>query len=302
MAKYSNEYKESLISRYENGESYYSISKTEGLTITTIRRWVDRKYLINNLDITDEIIKNIIEDYKSGIGVTKLQRKYGILEHKIKNILIKNNISKISHPNKTKNINYFEKIDTPEKADILGFIIADGNISSHNNQYSLKIHLQKEDVSILNFISKELDSSCSIKIKENSGLESCYVSYTSRKLIEDLIKLGVVPNKTGKEYLPFDLISEELHKDLISGFFDGDGGLRTNGIVSFCSSNLKLLETLQKKMNLNRKIIFDRNCYSFTLLKKDSEIFYKEYYQKSPFQLKRKKERFEYVFDNCPLP
>ena len=47
-------------------------------------------------------------------------------------------------------INYFKKIDN-NAAYILGFISADGNV---NENYSLRISLQKRDREILDFIKK----------------------------------------------------------------------------------------------------------------------------------------------------
>ena len=53
------------------------------------------------------------------------------------------------------NYNYFENIDTPNKAYYLGWALTDGNVS--NTQY--RIRLQKEDIDILEKFSKDINSS-----------------------------------------------------------------------------------------------------------------------------------------------
>ena len=58
---------------------------------------------------------------------------------------------------------YFDKIDSQNKAYILGFIYADGSI----NKGCLNITLSNKDVEILEFIKDELKYSGKISIKKN---------------------------------------------------------------------------------------------------------------------------------------
>ena len=39
----------------------------------------------------------------------------------------------------------------------------------------------------------------------------------------DLAKYGIIPRKTGHEFLPIDEIPDNLIRHFIRGFFDGDG-------------------------------------------------------------------------------
>ena len=49
------------------------------------------------------------------------------------------------------NHNYFETIDTPEKAYFLGFLYADGSISNTVKNKRVKINLAKKDIELLYF-------------------------------------------------------------------------------------------------------------------------------------------------------
>ena len=64
--------------------------------------------------------------------------------------------------------NYFDSIDNPNKAYIIGFIYADGSINLKRNL--LTICISEKDLEILEFIKKELNYSgiiSSKKIKKN---------------------------------------------------------------------------------------------------------------------------------------
>lgn len=65
---------------------------------------------------------------------------------------------------------FFDIIDSEEKAYFLGFIVADGNVSIYNNQYSLKIHVSMIDKEVidkfLHYI--ESDNKTNIRVVKNS--------------------------------------------------------------------------------------------------------------------------------------
>lgn len=117
------------------------------------------------------------------------------------------------------NENYFEKIDTPEKAYVLGFFYADG----YNNQKIgvLEFVQIKERLDILEQIRKQL--SCNYNIKEyTSG--KCTLNICSKKMSSDIANAGAVQNKSDLLEFPSEqIISKELIPHFIRGYFDGDG-------------------------------------------------------------------------------
>ena len=172
--------------------------------------------------------------------------------------------------------NYFEKIDTPEKAYWLGFIMADGcvNIRTENSK-RLYIGLSNKDIQHLEKFKKDIKSDHNILVSDvttnyNIGSNKsivCSLTINSVKLCNDLIKYGVIPKKSGKEYIS-DLIPKEFIRDFIRGFFDGDGsayyynGGKNIGF-SICSSSLLILEqindVLKNELDIDKEIIKSNN-------------------------------------------
>src|SRR5690554_2540712 len=104
-------------------------------------------------------------------------------------------------------------------AYILGLIFADGTVSRDTNQVSITLH--KDDVDLLKSVKYELKTNCKIL---DVGTSDCYrLPFFSSTIKEDLISLGVVPNKSLVVEMP-DVPTEFL-SDFVRGYFDGDGSL-----------------------------------------------------------------------------
>jgi hypothetical protein len=120
------------------------------------------------------------------------------------------------------NEDYFENIDTPEKAWILGFIGADGSNNPSTN--SLVFHLAIKDEEILTQIKEELSSEHNLfyLVKKDTGRKYVILSIASRKMSKDLIRQGIIPNKTLQYSFPTQL-PKNLYRHFLRGYFDGDG-------------------------------------------------------------------------------
>jgi hypothetical protein len=113
---------------------------------------------------------------------------------------------------------YFEIIDTPIKAYLLGLIAADGHIRNDGGCY-VRLALQKKDCMLIDRVREELSPKSSIISYRNAYA----LSICSRDMTKDLIDLGVGANKTTEIQWPN--INDALAADFILGFFDGDGML-----------------------------------------------------------------------------
>lgn len=123
----------------------------------------------------------------------------------------------------TLNESFFEKIDSEEKAYVLGFTYADGNNKTQGS--GLMFTLSAEDAEILEKIKKALNSNAKIIITERMGYtlgNVAHIDFNSHKISKDLIDKGAPPNKTYKIVFPF-FLSENLIPHFIRGYFDGDG-------------------------------------------------------------------------------
>lgn len=119
------------------------------------------------------------------------------------------------------NENYFDNVDTPNKAYILGWIMSDGYVSKNKLVFGLK------DLEILEFIKNETESGHKISevFKYDKRTNKTYQQYVlqicSKKMSESLNKLGIHQSKSFTVNLP--KIDKILHPHLIRGLFDGDG-------------------------------------------------------------------------------
>lgn len=157
--------------------------------------------------------------------------------------------------------NYFNTIDSEEKAYWLGFIYADGYITDNTLGISLSTvdidHLIKfkNSIKATNPIKKYL-SKATCKYK---SVEYCRILLKSNKLVEDVRDKGVLNNKSLILKVPNeDVLSRKLYRHFIRGYFDGDGSL----VLSRNSINFKICGT---KEFLERLInIFNENStYEF---------------------------------------
>lgn len=239
---YSEEIKKEAIKLYLEGLSAPSISKKIGANEGTIRGWIKISGNETRIGGTyskiydEKIFNQIMELYNNGVYSTEIDKILNLKRGIAAYLLRKNNIS-LRHrgpKSKIENENYFDTIDTPEKAYYLGWIMADGNISIYNGQYSLKLHVALRDKEIIDNFLKVINSSNKTKVKEDIN-SSYYVSLTSRHMCDSLIKFGVIPCKSGKEIFPTQ-IPAGLYHHFIRGFFDGDGitdiSRRRSGFVS----------------------------------------------------------------------
>jgi len=120
---------------------------------------------------------------------------------------------------------FFEKIDTEEKAYVLGFLMSDGNVDK--TMRSFRWQLAIADNLHLEKIQDILQSTHPITIikgkqyKKYLTHDSITLRIGSKKMCKDLAMLGCTPAKTLT--LQFPQLPSELIRHFIRGYFDGDG-------------------------------------------------------------------------------
>lgn len=281
----------------------YRAIKTLGLTSNKGR-----------VDITPMEKQEIRKLYLEGLTIQQITNRYnGRFNESFINLLVKD----ITRPNGVQSIldhNYFENIDTEHKAYWLGFISADGCIrkddkKGKNGGWTLRLELKINDKYILEELVKDLNSTAKIGEykQERTGFKTkhnCYVTFYSKKLCQDLIKLGVIPNKT---FLMKELpkVPENLKHHFIRGYFDGNGTIykdtkNANQPRSGFCGTYDIINSTQKEISsatdiLPKKVYKDPNSnschitYGVRETKKLCEWIYKD----ATIYLKRKHDIYK---------
>lgn len=220
----------------------------------------------------NDLDKQIIDLYMSGLSIRAIAIELNVNRRRISKLLKSQDIHiKKSDETSRKfnfNENYFESIDTPEKAYWLGFIYADGGIRSkqkHGNQ-ALSIMLSSIDKEHLYKLNKCLNSTYEVKDYIGSGYnedgEFSKLVLTSQKLVDDLKKWGVVERKTKILKFP-DFLDKNLLSHFIRGYMDGDGSITSSGKEYYLkfTGTKEFLEGINQYFEKNNKIQPSKSVY-----------------------------------------
>jgi intein/homing endonuclease len=211
--------------------------------------------------------------------------------------------------NKNLNEFIFDNIDTEEKAYWLGFIFADGTISSTRFRFELSLSLK--DIDHLEKFRQFIGYIKPLKIeKAGYGKRSeqqymrCRLYFNSKHLHGILNSYGCTPRKSLTLQFPKKSIfkTNSLIRHFLRGYIDGDGCI-TYATKDHSGMNLNLLGTKQflvdfqnnlplEKSNKIRKKI-DEKVYSLSYQRNRGLYVCKYIYLNSTIYLDRKFKKFQ---------
>ena len=135
------------------------------------------------------------------------------------------------------NFNFFDKIDTPQKAYWLGFIWADGYIAKRNRslpngkmrvEYNLKLAIKDSDSGHVQKFLDDIESDYPVHYYKTSGFND-YEIFEARAFITNLHmcsklyeEYGIIPRRYDATNV-ISVIPEKLYRYFILGLFDADG-------------------------------------------------------------------------------
>ena len=234
-------------------------------------------------------ITDICTAYQQGFSMKNISDNSSMSEHEIRKILLENNITIRGLNNKGNRVeNYFSVIDTPEKAYLLGIIQTDGSVRMTNRNATLAITQHKDYAwYIENMLLNFSDKIC------NSKDRNCrQLAIGSKAIVNDLINIGIVPNKTREQTdehinMLWESIPDDYKGDFIRGCIDGDGyvtffiqkrGINESCDIGFCSVKEilidKIIDFIYNKFNYKCGKGKDKSIYKLhiTDIKKAIEI------------------------------
>jgi len=227
---------------------------------------------VQHREISQDEVDKVINMYSIYNKTIKEIGKEMHIGHEVISNILKSNGIKIRQRtdfNKKYHLDetYFDKIDTPNKAYILGLLYADGNVSKKG--YIITLSLQERDKHILESINKELNYDKPLVLVDNSSkkgnVQNSYVLRIHNKyMANSLNKCGVVPCKSHILKFPFWL-NRGLMRHFIRGYLDGDGNITKNPKykhVSFIGSGLMmdgLKEFIEDELKIHCSIYYHPN-------------------------------------------
>ena len=258
-------------------------------------------------------ISYIISEYQKGTKTSELAKLFNVSSEAIRALLKRNNIHVMSVKERAykeypRNSNFFEKIDNPIKAYWLGFLYADGCVTTKN---SFTMELAAVDKKHLEQFQQDIGAvkhKLSYKSKtteKGTFCESYVFNMKDKKFCEDLIKQGCVPRKSLILTFPSEeQVPSEFIYDFIRGYFDGDG------CVNICRNQMnysmvgtkEFLEEVKKFLNLNNALQKPRNNKAYILKvdgNKKSKFFFDKIYNDPIRYLERKYKKVKNFYSYC---
>lgn len=212
----------------------------------------------------------------------------------------------------------FSEINNEESAYWLGFIMADGYITYDTlaRNYELGIELKNTEENHLKKFAKFMKTNAKITYRTKKcnhfnkiTTKSVLIRIYCKKIVDNLIKHGIEPRKTGKENIP--KIKNDLFIHFLRGFFDGDGSIYKDKKIKFYKTNITCMN--EDFLKCIRKILYDKyniisNVYCYTNSyktkmyklcihrKRDNLFFLELLYKDSKIYLDRK---YKLYLRNC---
>lgn len=223
--------------------------------------------------------ENIIKLYESGLSQIKIGDMYNVGYYIIGKILRKCGIVARDDSHKfrkyTIDENYFDIIDTPNKAYILGLLYSDG--CNYPPQHRVKLELQERDRKILDKINVEIQSNKPLAFnnlsRKNINWQNTYrLDITNRHISNKLVELGMVQNKSLVLEFP-KWLDNDMYAPFLRGYLDGDGHIEwsatkfitlvgtsqfCNHIKDFCEEKLGVKCSISNTANKdsNTKLLY----------------------------------------------
>lgn len=262
-----------------------------------------------------EDIQNICERYRQGESMQSLAASYqrGTIKP-IKRILEQNGVTLRTNDEAIHkyhcNYHYFDQIDTPNKAYILGFLYADGcnYMNDKTATYHWQIELQRQDADILRDMMRELEYDGKLRevthhYTDRQDVDSVMFYVCNHHMCDALCRVGVHPHKTYTTTWP-EWMPEKLVPHFIRGLLDGDGSISlynaatidgTPGLIAPMRQVIE--ETLGIKTTM-RRCGNPGGTVEFGVYGNNTLCFLDWIYKDADLKLKRKYDRYVSMYVN----
>ena len=241
-------YREEIIKLYQEGKTGTELASQYDVCVSNMCRFLSREGVsrkrksLKRVNITE----NVLKDFQKGqLYEYQIAEKYNTSIDTIKAIVHEAGFCFQSGYKTNCKTDYFKTIDSPHKAYLLGFIVADGGVV--NDVLAIEVH--EKDKEILEFAKQQINPKASLTKCFYDKKRNWRVSFGAKQLAYDLRQYGVVQNKSKKIESTFiNRIPQQFQRFYFRGLVDGDGYVGKNGQVSIYSGSKPFIRDVQKQL------------------------------------------------------
>ncbi len=230
----TTEIQERIIALYESGLGRNQIAQKLGLSRRTISVRLSRSgvSMRNPYSACFDKKQLVGEMYACGVSRRQIARDLCISRPSVSKYLRLLGYQTVQAVRYTIDENYFDLIDTADKAYWLGFILADGNIIKYKDgTFVLRVRLQKRDLNHLKLFATRIGYNGPVDIKKRFDkfygkvTEKASITICCSHLCRTLVQTGWFDfKKFGVTHI-MEMVPQHFQVHLIRGLFDGDGCL-----------------------------------------------------------------------------
>ncbi len=325
VAKISEDKYNEIINLYKSGLLQREIAERYGVARMTINAILKKcgaselgtAFKSRKIIFLESEEKNICDMYLSGVSSVKIGEIFNCDHKTITKVLDKYGIDRTGVGLRRYQLNehYFDNIDTPNKAYVLGFLYADG--SNCISKQTVSMSLQEGDMQILEDIRNEIGSERPLEFLDYSNKHDGGYNYKnqyrllmfSKYMCEVLNDKGMPQNKSLILTWP-TFLSDNLYSHFLRGYIDGDGHISPTsnfvgfiGTENFCVCAKKHIEnTLGIQCNITDASCHNGVTKNLNISKKENVLPFLDYiYHDAEMYLQRKFDVYTKRYNNTQV-
>lgn len=218
-----------IVNAYQAGSSAKLISEKIGWTTSGVHKVLrNAKVQLRPKGLSKDDEAEVVRKYILGKTSVELGKEYNRSVDFICNTLQKHNIPRRQQPSYQFDRHFFDRVDTEEKAYILGFLYADGYNGEKNGKWRVRLDIHIKDEEILHKMKSCLNSNHPILYDRRN---KCQLALCDKHFSLRLAELGCMKKKTFLLTFP-EWLEPNLYCHFIRGYNDGDGYIYFNGEAS----------------------------------------------------------------------
>ena len=219
MGKLTDVQKLNICQRYQTGESAWQISKDYPVASQSIYSLLKRRGIClrsaKDRKLNDTQRAELCRKYEEGQTSYQLAEEYGLVANYVQRLVKSRGIIARGPRKYFYDTEFFDSIDSEDKAYWLGVLYADGWVDKDGLRLGMidREHIEK--------FKEALSATYNIEYVENDNQGLYVIRVNDRELVKKLKPLGLVKKKS--RIISFPYLPKNMNSHFARGYFDGDG-------------------------------------------------------------------------------